>query len=164
MAVLRRVAWRPLSVAQQMTIEKIRRTFDGVISPDNFVADGESNVDEVLQMWDCFAEVYLKIASLKERSLDLEGKQQLIADLMVWFNLGTHDKKTQQFLLAPHLNDTAFIAVGLHLRRAMIARGMLDLADTGPLGCEAWDSESQASTTEDWTQEDICDDGHRNRG
>eukprot|EP00803_Ostreobium_quekettii_P007385 evm.model.scf_89.22 EVM.evm.TU.scf_89.22 scf_89:123570-126351(+) len=153
MAVLRRAAWRALSVAQQMTIGKIRRAFDGVISPHNFLLEGEINVDEVLQMWDCFAEVYLEIASLKEESLDLESKRQLIADLMVWFNIDTHDKKTQRFLLAPHLSDTAFISVGRHLRHAMVARGMLDPADPGPLGCEAWDSESQASTTEDWTQE-----------
>lgn len=139
---------RQLSVSQQLVLTKVKRAFDDVVptcSKNFWLEEDDNNVDYALQLWDCFAEVYPKIQSLHPGKLTMEERRQIIADLMVWSGMDAHDEITQQFVLAPHLQDTTFISTGRLLREAMAERGMLAANDTQIIVSDRSDSESQGS-------------------
>lgn len=139
---------RNLSVSQQLVLAKVERAFDDVISSRStklWLDEDDNNVDYALQLWDCFAEVYPKIQSLQPGTLTRDEKRQIIADLMVWSGMDAHDQPTQQFVLAPHLQDTTFISTGRLLREAMAERGMLPANEMQAATSEGIESESQGS-------------------
>lgn len=154
---------RLLSVSQQFVLEKVKRAFDDVLSANvgEFLQDnGEGNLEYVLQLWDCFADVYPKIQASKPGELNVEEKRQIVADLMVWSSLETSDPATKRFILEPHLNDAFFLSIGRHLREAMAVRGMLVSNDKDSVTCIESDSESQGSNWGNLNEENQRDHDH----